>query len=1404
MNRLTNSQREAVNARGNVIVVAGAGTGKTSTLVARCLALIREGESLEKILMVTFTDAAAAEMRYRIREALRHEVKACHGQALAGSSKIPSNESLRVPPHPGPLPKGEGELSPAGGQVESARLADTQAVPSPLPEGEGQGEGEGNAGTPNGSRHSKEMLPTESLEDHYGEQLSLLEAAHISTLHGFCLHLVREHFYDLQIDPDVVVLDEPQTQPLIRQALDTIFERQYAGQTESSDAVQSLVRVQGRGADERIRELVLKLHRYTQSLPDPRRWLNEQLSLYRNADAQAWRAWFAEGFWTWRRWWRPGLEPFVGTPAVELCLQALDRVRETLRVAEKDEQTARWPVDEASMPHRSDAGMPSQPADGKPAPPSQAGSDMVAEAAAAIRAIQAADERTENWPRGTKTTVRSRLKRFFAEAEFLDSLAPDANGDPLQEDWHMVRHPMVALLELTQEFSTAFSQSKRALGGVDFSDLEQLALRLLRDPDTGHPTNLAHEWRQRLEYVFVDEYQDINGAQDAILTALSREPDGANRFLVGDVKQSIYRFRLANPAIFRRYEVAWGSRLGSGRRIFLADNFRSRETILDFVNSLFGALMREDVGGVRYEPLEFGAATEREPLSRGSPPSPRVEFHWIAKGGEEELEGDDGDDDAKQAENLGDLPAIEREARLVALRLLELHRQGHEIWDKAEQKFRPVQWRDMVVLLRSPSGRAEAFAMEFHRLGVPLEAARGGFFQSTEISDLLCLLRLIDNPFQDIPLLAVLRSPLVGMSVNELGEVRAHNRETSCWLAVKRFHREASGARGGRPEEASAWAKVDVFLSQFERWRAWFRQTSLSDCLESVLAETHYESLLWAEPRGEQRAANVRRLLGLARQFDPYQRQGLFRFLRFVEAQEELETDFEPASSESQSAVRLLSIHKSKGLEFPVVVLAGLGGRFNFRDLCEDILLDERYGLCPKVAPPDGAQRYPSLPHWLANQRQRRELLGEELRLFYVAATRARDTLILTAASPAEDRTWSSAAYSAQEPTPEPLPGRGAAHPAVDESSPPERGAGVGCLTESAEQSKAASGRSVSGSPPSSSDVAESRRRSSAHSDLSPVISSHEILSARSCLDWMRLWLPLVTRESDWTNEQEGRCALLRWTLYSQSDPRLAAPLDQSHSQTRAEASVEAFDPSARQKLCHRLAWQYPFPAETMVRAKTTVSELRRRRTDEEDEAQTAPFVRDHEFLIPAKPDGILTAADVGTAHHTFLEHFDLSTQPAGNSFRLEAERLVRRGLLSNSQRAALDLDGLAAFWESELGRQIRDMDRSWVRRELPFTARFSPASLRRLDLPAARGLGDDEFVVVQGVVDLAVIQPGEIWLVDFKTDAVTAADVEGKVKQYQPQLELYAEALARIHGRPVSKAWLHFLKLRETVAVRI
>jgi ATP-dependent helicase/nuclease subunit A len=1378
---LTPAQQDAVTARGNVVVVAGAGAGKTSTLVARCLHCLLDEKTrvpLDGLLLVTFTDAAAADMRKKIRAEIERRIRELGEENPKSEIRNPNDKTGAVQsertPHPGPLPS----------------------------------EGRGSSETPFGrSSASESDLRDTQRRARLTEQLALFETAHIGTLHSFCLKLVREHFYELELDPQLTVMPEEEQHLQAHETLDKIFEDHYASKARESRAVQELIQVQGRGSEAPIRDLVLKLHHYAQTLRDPAGWFAEQLAMFESPDPARWAAWLSEGIQAWRDRWLPELRTEAGNPNAAKCVAALECL---------------------------------------------AAESPLSECAVILDQALAADG---NWPTGKKGVLRKPLEDFFEGTKFLRSLTrarttpvkrpqipqpkfaaklttrvtvvetdeaediadpdfgklweveeetmsaasvqsevivlaneklpdreemtapPVQSGlrqtersvarDPLKEDWDWVRGQMKTLLGLALEFGKAFSRAKRELGVVDFHDLEQHALRLLIDPATKTPSAIAKHWQSKLHFVFVDEYQDINDAQDAILRALSRDGTAANRFLVGDVKQSIYRFRLADPHIFQNYIDS----TGEGRIISLADNFRSREAILGFINSFFSGLMRREIGGVPYGEaarLRFGDPENRHGLSLAHDPTPCVELRLrLKRGGDDVPPSEDETDTVRKRAwtEMMNLEEPEKEARMVALRLKELKAESHLIWNEETKSMRPVEWRDMAILLRSPSRKAEAYAKEFTRLGVPLLVARGGFYESMEVMDLLSLLQLLDNPLQDLPLVAVLHSPLVGMTVDELATIRLMLPRGTFWAALQRYHEADHGQKPKTPAVRSktktalpppsgsppeGWVKANRFLENYAAWRRLARQDSLSRCLETVLAETHYLAWLLTQSRGEQRRANVQRLLALAQQFDRFQRQGLFRFLRFIEAQKAAETEPEVGLVSAENAVSLMSIHQSKGLEFPVVVAADLAKPFNLSDLRADIILDEQYGLCPQVKPPHTGRRYPSLPYWLARQRQRREMLGEEMRLLYVAMTRARDTLILTGAVSERDfnKRWAEAA------------------PAV--AGPEDAGGPT---------------RDWNGNTTS-------------------------LLTARSYLDWIAAWT--VALPGALLTGPSGSNRWLGWKIYEDAWLLLG---DQPLATGPESAATTEPRPDAREwrKLQERLAWKYPHPAAVEYPAKTSVSILRRQLAEAEADGDEMVNYVESKVQSPrskmmrwarvgASGASKLSAAEVGTAHHTFLQWVSLERVGSLAGLQEEAKRLAEDGTLLPTEAERLYLEALAGFWTSNLGRRIAQ-ERAHVRRELAFTARFSPEELTRAR-PAELDLFEDEFVVVQGVADLAVLRPDEIWLVDFKTDELREDELDQRIRSYEPQIRLYSMALSRIYRRPVRESYLHFLALRRTVKV--
>jgi ATP-dependent helicase/nuclease subunit A len=1225
----TSQQQRAIEATGDVLVVAGAGAGKTSTLVRRILSRVLSDQnpvSLERFLVVTFTDAAAAEMRHRLRLGLESHLVA----------------------------------SPS----------DTRAV----------------------------------------EQLAIMELAQVSTLHSLCLRLVREHFHVLGLDPQFAIQDAMQNQILGREVMQEVLGRYFA---QASAAESGMVRrfLSRFAADQEnaVRDLILRIHDFARTLPDPARWLAWQKAAYSEASPTCWETWMAGGLGQWAAGWLDHVEAVTRRDPENVVAGRLD------------------------APLRRIMALGSAAGRGSRVEAFEALSDLVRTGAKA------------NFPKGTLTKWRGPIEDLLDEAAeaagYLGDSAADGS-DPLVEDWTACRQDALALLLLVEEFMSAFSEARRAGAVVDFADLEQDAIRLLWDAAAGAPTALAERLRAQFEYVFVDEYQDINGAQDRILSCLSRDGAAANRFYVGDVKQSIYRFRRADPRIFQAYAREW--RGGEHRGVVsLAENFRSHERILGFVNQLFSTLMRDSVGGVAYDNearLVFGAPDLRAAMRER--PEGRVELLL-------HVSGDDSGDSAageagESADEAEDLDTEEAQAAMVAVRLREMRDGGVQVLDSERGEARSMEWRDIVVLHPAPRPVAERWARRFATAGVPLEARRGGFFEALEVSDLVNLIRLVDNPRQDFPLLAVLRSPLVGMSMEELAAVRLSGRGMDLWDALHRL--AESGAD-----------KASSFLRSFERWRRLATERSLARCLETLLGESNYEAWLRSQPRADARLANVRKLLSMARDFDQFQRHGVFRFLRHLEAQATAGQEVESASSAGATGVRLMSIHQSKGLEFPVVVVAGLGRTFNRADLQGEWVVEGHYGVCPPVVV-SVDRRYPSFPRWLAGDRLRREFAGEQIRLLYVACTRASEWLLLAGTTKASAmQRWT-------------------------ESSGGE--------------------------------------------------SAHEITKASRPLAWLGPRIAELTGNGDWSASPQGSGTWLNWRLVRGLPAVPASPLSDD------APAPSAPDAESVEELRRKLRWRYPYPSALQEPAKVAVTTLGRRWREDQE---SADWMADHPvagdrtgrrgFADPAGHDpnsgrrsdgvgrrrvdsrpGSPEAVERGLAYHLACELTDLGALESREALAGQIAAMKGNGWITENQFHALDLDLLWAWWDSELGRRVRKAgDR--VQREMPFTLRLEARDRVRLAglaegeggaglVAADEDRGGADFQVVQGVVDLAVIDPEAMWIVDYKTDQVEASEVEAKAEHYRFQLRLYAHALTEIHGRPVTEGWLYFMNAGRSVRV--
>ena len=866
--QLTPEQHSAVIDRGgDLLVSAAAGSGKTRVLVERLLSYVEAGNDIDRFLVITYTKAAAAELRGRIVAELSDRM-----------AQRPGDAFLR-------------------------------------------------------------------------RQATLVYKAQISTVHAFCAQLLREEGHRLDLDRDFRLCDENEARILLSDVLNTVLDKRYETMEDDPDYA-FLVDTMSAGRDDsRLMDIVLDIRNRIQSHPDPMGWLEKQEAVFAlegvtDAGATPWGELLLSDSRRQCDYWANRLEEALELTRGEDVLAkayapalgvALSRIRLLSLATEEgwDAAAAAW--DNVEFPRLGPA-------------------------------RNCEDEQAKERIKLLWDTCKKRMKKMG------ELFQDDSAG--LLEDMRAVYPAIRGLFALVRDFEKAYTAEKRRRSWLDFSDLEHLTAQLLAEGDV--PTELAKRWGERFDEVMVDEYQDTNAVQNAIFTALTEEKH--NLFMVGDVKQSIYRFRLADPTIFlakyKSFQPRETAGEGEPRRILLSRNFRSRPQVLEGCNYLFRSVMSVDFGEMDYTDDEALIPGGNIP---GGEERNRVELNLL----DCSMAGEDDEDDGEAEASAPKIPRDLLEARFVAGRIRELLDEGFPV-DDGEGGLRPVRPGDVVILLRSPGTVLHHYAAALAQRDIPWEAEGGGdFFAAIEIQVALALLRIVDNPRQDVALIAALRSAAYGFSADRLAEIRAKAPEEDFYTALTR----------DEGEDAKA------FLDELQDLRRRAGDESCDHLLWRIYDQTNLLGIYSAMEEGETRRANLLLLAQLARDYEQAGHRGLFDFLNYLRRLEE--SGGKPALPKTGAAgggVKILSIHKSKGLEFPVVLLAGLSRQPNKTDLNQPMLFHPKLGVGPKRLDLSRMVEYPTLARLAVARQMEHELRAEELRLLYVAMTRAKEKLILSCA----------------------------------------------------------------------------------------------------------------------------------------------------------------------------------------------------------------------------------------------------------------------------------------------------------------------------------------------------------------------------------------------------------------------
>ena len=1274
----------------NILVSAAAGSGKTAVLVERIIRMICDGEhpaDIDRLLIVTFTNAAAAEMRERIAAGI-----------IARLEADPGNE-------------------------------------------------------------------------HIQKQSALLHNAQITTIDSFSLFLIRNHFNEIGLDPDFRVADEGEIKLLQQEVLAQLLEDAYAGNFVPEEALTSR---EGYGNEGTVPEMeapeqfhacveyfcpggresvleqhILNLSRYAGSFPWPAEWLEERKNDYAAGDMEA-LVHSDYGQYLTERVNR----------TVEGCLEKLREVKRLCELPDGPYMYGELTEAEIEQLERLTSCK-----------------DLEEQAAKVPtvtfgRLPSKKDDSVDPAKRELAKAIRNSVK------DTLSDLSESYFKTPLElavEQGKACREPLRMLLDLVLEFDRRLLAAKQERHLIDFSDMEHYALQILlkreKVEETGSigtdraktkyrivPSDVAMEYRQYFQEILIDEYQDSNLVQEYLLSAISGEEEGRyNRFMVGDVKQSIYKFRLARPELFlEKYDTY--QETGDLCRIDLAKNFRSRIQVVDAVNDVFSRIMSREIGGIAYD--DKAALYPGAVYPAQEDPAYGSELLLIRKPekGEREESGI-GEQHAEGAGVLVDYDNVRQlEALAIAARIKQL-KGSLKVMEKSTGELRPVRYSDMVILLRTTSGWDEEFKKILEQQGIPVYiTSKTGYFGALEVQELLQFLRVLDNPRQDIPLFGVMQSVFGGFTQEEIAQIRSggegHSRKRmTLYEALKEVAQSGRTVEEGEEisagesagEEAELSQKADTFLQRIGHYRDLTPFTSIRDLLQRILDDYDYLNYVTALPAGSKRRANVEMLLTKASAFEKTSYFGLFHFIRYMEQLEKYDVDYGEADTldENADVVRIMSIHKSKGLEFPVVFVSGLSKRFNMQDANQSLIVDMDLGVAVDYVDSVRRIKNKTLRRTVLSAKMKEDNLAEELRVLYVALTRAREKLILTAVLDKADEKWELAQMTGQE-----------------------------------------------------------------------RLTYLDFCEAGSYMDFLLPILPQTGIAVKTLRTEDLAVEELREQL------RMGDRREQLRLIACGETTLTGDPEENERKLMYlreRFAYQYPHPGLQKLYTKTTVSELKIAAMAEKDEAAFHTF--EEKEVVPYIPgfrreQEKVSGAVRGNAFHRTMELLDftyLFTESGlftgcpnnyeeyrrgldKNRLQNRLEEFLQRETISlrltEEYAKAVSLPKILNFLEQELAyRMWRAQEQGLLYREQPFVLGIDA---KRLDPDLPEG----EKVLIQGIIDVFFIEDGEIVLLDYKTDVIDS--LEALWNRYNVQIQYYEEALTKLMQMPVKERILYSFYLEK------
>ena len=1342
----TQEQQNVIDSRGgNLLVAAAAGSGKTAVLVERIIQMILNSDlkiDIDKLLVVTFTNAAASEMRERIGDAI--------------SKKLDEN-----------------------------------------PE-----------------------------DEHLQDQLVLLNKASITTIHSFCLEVIKSNFHKINLDPNFRIGDETECSLMKLEAIDETFDILYEQNDEEFCYLVDCY-AEKRG-DSNLQNLILSIYSFVMASPYPKVWLKESAEDFNITDDFD----FATS-----KWAKAILE------TVKIQMEGIEKslckaIEDVYGIDELVTFTDKLKIEYEKIKEILYACDTSW-------------SD-------AYRQISSMT--FENYAKGVKRIPKDAPSYIKEEKDKAKKIRDNAkksiekiktsvfnkNYDDLKDEIKFLYPIVKSLSDVVLMFEQIYSQKKRDKGIIDFNDIEHFALQILTETDENGdfvfdeegkniPSDIALEYREKFYEIFIDEYQDSNQVQEVILSTIAKQKE-PNRFMVGDVKQSIYRFRQAKPEIFLQKYATYDTDLSSKyKKIMLYKNFRSRKEVVDSVNYIFEHIMSKNLGEIDYneeEKLNLGAnfeEVEDEKIILGG----ATEIHLMEK---KVPEVEDPDEEEEEGE---DLDASQIEARMVGKIIRDIMRPNEngeimQVFDKKLETYRNVEYKDIVILLRATSAWAPVFAEELINMDIPTYADMGqGYFETMEIQVIMSFLKVIDNPMQDIPLIAILRSPIYGFTPEDFIDIRITDKKVSFYEAMMMFVGEKidlsneeeqdiaedeisddigneiidvnineensyvdadmddyyqninyedfeyeneefiyndevmyesyisenveddliyeinSNIEGDEESQKSELElKVRRFLDDLKELQEKSMYMSTDEFLWYIYTNSGYYAYCGALPGGSQRQANLRILFERAKQFEETSFKGIFNFINFISKLKKSNSDMGSAKTlgENANVVRIMSIHKSKGLEFPIVICSGMGRNFNTMDFRKDVLYHHELGYGPQIVDFERRISYPSIAKEALKCKINIENISEEMRILYVALTRAKEKLIITS---------------------------------------------------------------------SIKDIEQNMHKWSSNISTEKMVSKYDILNGKNYMDWM---MPAIIKHKDLEDiretynlstsismEDESKWSVKTW---SRDDIDFEKHEKEGIREVLNTMDLSQHDTEYYEQIEKKLNFEYPYLGVVKKAASISVTEIKKRQEEYEEQEDSLGLykhkttLKKPKFLSESQKSEKITGARRGTIVHLIMEVLDFEKVNTESEIKAQIQDLVKRRIITEKESQVLSPRKIMRFFKSPIAKRM--LSSKFVKREQKIYTQIKMNDIYLNDeiFKNNRETYENESVMLRGVIDLYFEEDDGLVILDYKTDFVEENNKKEIIHKYKKQIEIYADVLSKLTGKKVKEKYLYLFGIDEQVKV--